>query len=315
MRIIVTGGAGFIGSHLCDLLIYSGHRVICLDNLLTASLANVRHLSGSGKFEFLDGDVADGLCIDGEVDYVLHLASPSSPVDFKTLSLQILRANALGTLNTLELALRKKAGFLLASTSEVYGDPLVNPQTEDYWGNVNPIGIRAVYDESKRFAEAATMSYHREKGLDTKIARIFNTYGPRMRKDDGRVVITFISQALTGQPLTIFGDGSQTRSFCYVSDLVEGIYRLMLSDVHVPVNLGNPDQITVHDLATRVLRIARSNSIVVNRPLPENDPRLRRPDISRAEQMLGWHSKVPLETGLQKTIDWFRRTEAVRQGG
>jgi len=304
MKVVVTGGAGFLGSHLCDLLISQGHSVICVDNLITGRTANIEHLLKNSKFEFREHDVTEPIRIDGRVDYVLHFASPASPVDFERLSLEILRVGSLGTLNLLELAINKKAKFLLASTSEVYGDATVNPQSESYWGNVNPIGIRSVYDEAKRFAEASTMAYHR-KGLDTRIARIFNTYGPRMRKDDGRVVSTFVVQALSNQPLTIFGDGSQTRSFCYVSDLVAGIYKLMLADIHEPVNLGNPEEMPILELARQVLKISRSKSQIVKRPLPENDPKLRRPDIGRAQKLLGWSPKVSLSEGLARTIDWF----------
>ena len=252
MRILITGGAGFLGSHLCDFLLSKGHRVICMDNLLTGNILNIKHLLNSENFEFMQHDVTEHAHIDGEVDYVLHFASPASPVDFERLALQILSVGAIGTLNLLELAAHKKAKFLLASSSEVYGDALVNPQREDYRGNVSTIGIRSVYDEAKRFAEASTMAYHRKEGLDTRIARIFNTYGPRMRKDDGRVVSTFIVQARSNQPLTVFGDGSQTRSFCYVSDLVEGICKLMLADVHDPINLGNPKEMSVLELARKL---------------------------------------------------------------
>ena len=306
MRIVLTGGAGFIGSHLCDSLISEGHQVVCMDNLVTGNRANIEHLLANRRLEFMERDITRRFRVDGEVDYVLHFASPASPVDFLRLSLEILRTGSIGTLNALEIAVRKKACFLLASTSEVYGDALVNPQREDYWGNVNPIGSRAVYDESKRFAEAATMAYRRKKGLDTRIARIFNTYGPRMREADGRVVITFVSQALRDQPLTVFGDGSQTRSYCYVSDLVAGIRSLMASDCHEPVNLGNPDERSVLELARVVLRITGSKSRIVKRPLPEDDPKLRRPDITRAQQLLGWNPRVGLEEGLMKTMDWLR---------
>jgi dTDP-glucose 4,6-dehydratase len=307
MKIIITGGAGFLGSHLCDFLISKGHQIICVDNLITGDIVNIKNLQDNSKFEFREHDVTEPIHIDGKVDYVLHFASPASPVDFERLSLQILRVGSVGTLNLLELAAHKKAKFLIASTSEVYGDALINPQSESYWGNVNPIGIRSVYDEAKRFAEASTMAYHRKQGLDSKIARIFNTYGPRMRKDDGRVVSTFISQAISNQALTVFGDGSQTRSFCYVSDLVEGIYKLMFSDVHDPINLGNPEEITVLELAKQILKITGSRSQIVKRPLPENDPKLRRPDIGRARQLLGWSPKISLDEGLNKTIDWFNK--------
>jgi len=307
MKILLTGGAGFLGSHLCDFLISEGHCVICIDNLITGSIANIRHLLNDSKFEFIEHDVTEPIRIDVKVDYVLHFASPASPVDFERLSLQILRVGSVGTTNLLELAASKKAKFLLASSSEVYGNAPVNPQKESYWGNVNPIGIRSVYDEAKRFAEASTMAYHRKQGLDTKIARIFNTYGPRMRRNDGRVVPTFISQALSNQPLTVFGDGSQTRSFCYVSDLVRGIHRLMLSDVHDPINLGNPEEMPVLELARRILKITGSTSQIVNRPLPENDPQLRRPDITRAQKLLGWSPRIDSDTGLNNTIAWFNK--------
>lgn len=305
MRIVLTGGAGFIGSHLCESLISDGHQVVCVDNLVTGNKANIEHLLTGGKLEYIERDIARSFRVDGEVDYVLHFASPASPVDFHRLSLEILRTGSVGTMNALEVAVRKKAKFLLASTSEVYGDALVNPQGEDYWGNVNPIGSRSVYDESKRFAEATTMAYRRKKGLDTRIARIFNTYGPRMREADGRVVITFVSQALRSKPLTVFGDGSQTRSYCYVSDLVAGIRGLMSSDFHDPVNLGNPDERSVLELARLVIRITNSKSRIVKRPLPENDPKVRRPDITRAGQLLGWSPRVPLEEGLVRMIDWL----------
>jgi len=307
MRIVITGGAGFLGSHLCDFLLSRAHRVVCVDNLITGDMANIRHLRDSRYFEFVKHDVTERGHIDEDVDYVLHFASPASPVDFSRLSLEILKAGALGTLNALELAAEKGAKFLLASSSEVYGDALVSPQSEDYWGNVNPIGPRGVYDEAKRFAEALTMAYHRKRGVDTKIARIFNTYGPRMRKGDGRVMVTFVAQALNNEPLTVFGDGSQTRSFCYVSDLVEGIYRLMLSDINDPVNLGNPEEVTILELARRILNITGSKSPIVHKPLPENDPKLRRPDIARAQQLLGWSPQVPLDEGLKRMVDWFKK--------
>lgn len=306
MRILITGGAGFLGSHLCDRLLSEGYRVVCVDNLITGNMANIKHLLNDSKFEFREHDAAEPIRIDGKVDYILHFASPASPVDFERLSLQILRVGSVGTFNLLELAAHKKAKFLLASTSEVYGDALVNPQSENYWGNVNPVGIRSVYDEAKRFAEASTMAYHRQRGLDIKIARIFNTYGPRMRNNDGRVVCNFIVQALNNEPLTVFGDGSQTRSLCYVSDLIEGIYRLMLSDTNDPVNLGSPEELTILHLARRILKITGSRSRIVNKPLPENDPKVRRPDITRAQQVLRWSPQIPLNVGLKKTIDWFQ---------
>jgi len=308
MKILITGGAGFLGSHLSDLLVSKGHKVLCVDNLSTGNIANIRHLLNSADFEYLQHDVTEHMHIEGKFHWVLHFASPASPVDFETRSLEILRAGAMGTLNCLELAAHRKAKFLLASSSEVYGDALVNPQVEDYWGNVNPIGIRAVYDESKRFAEASTMAYHRKERLDTRIARIFNTYGPRMRKNDGRVIITFISQALDNQPLTVFGDGCQTRSFCYISDLVGGIYSLMLSDVHEPINIGKPEELTILDIARKILEITESRSAIVYRSLPENDPRIRRPSIERAYKQLGWSPQVSLDEGLKRTVDWFRNT-------
>lgn len=307
MRILITGGAGFLGSHLCDRLISEGNKVVCVDNLVTGDISNIEHLQGNASFEFMKCDVTRQIRIDGAIDYVLHFASPASPADFKRLSLQILRVGSVGTINMLELAFQKKAKFIFASSSEVYGNALVNPQKEDYWGNVNPIGIRAVYDEGKRFSETATMSWRRKHGLDTRIARIFNTYGPRMRKDDGRVISTFIVQALSNQPITVFGDGSQTRSFCYVSDLVEGIYKLMLSDIHQPVNLGNPEELTICEVAGRILKITDSRSQICYRPLPQDDPKLRKPDIARAEQSLQWSPKTTLDVGLRHTIDWFKK--------
>lgn len=307
MKILISGGAGFVGSHLCDLLISEGHEIICVDNLITGNIINVKHLLGNDRFEFREYDVTEPMPIEGKLDYILHLASPASPIDFDRLSLEILRVGAVGTLNLLDLAVQKKAKFLLASTSEVYGDALVNPQTEEYWGNVNPIGPRSVYDEAKRFAEASTMAYHRKQGLNIRIARIFNTYGPRMRKDDGRVVSTFIIQALTNQPLTVFGDGSQTRSFCYVSDLIAGIYKLMLSDAYHPINLGNPEEISILELARRILKITGSKSEIVHKPRPQNDPRLRRPDIEKAHTQLGWSPKVSLNEGIARSIDWFSK--------
>jgi dTDP-glucose 4,6-dehydratase len=308
MRVVITGGAGFLGSHLCDLLLSEGHAVVCVDSFVTGDEANIKHLRDNRNFEFVEHDVTEPIHVDGEIDYVLHFASPASPIDFPRLSIEILKTGALGTLNALELASGKKAKFLFASSSEVYGDALVNPQREDYWGNVNPIGVRGAYDEAKRFAEATIMAYHRRKGLDTKIARIFNTYGPRMQKNDGRVVATFIIQALNNEPFTVFGDGSQTRSFCYVSDLVGGIYKLMLSDMNDPVNLGSPEELTILELARRILKITGSRSRIVNKPLPEDDPKVRRPDITRAQQLLGWSPQIPVNVGLKKTIDWFKNS-------
>ena len=306
MKALITGGVGFIGSHLCDFLLARGCRVICLDNLLTSQTGNIKHLMKNNDFQFVKHDITESLHLDADIDYVLHLASPASPLDFQRLPIEILRAGSLGTFNALEIAREKKARFLLTSTSEVYGDPLQNPQKEEYWGNVNPVGIRSVYDEAKRFAEALTMAYHRQFGIDIKIARIFNTYGSRMRKDDGRVVPTFIVQALQGKPLTLFGDGSQTRSFCYISDLLEGIWRLAQSDINSPVNLGNPVEITILQLAQKILQLTESKSRVVYGPLPEGEPKVRRPDISKAQNLLQWRPQIALEDGLQKTIDWFR---------
>ena len=303
------GGAGFLGSHLCDHLLSEGHRVVCMDNLITGDAKNISHLLDNRDFDFVKHDVTERMHIDGDIDYVLHFASPASPVDFSRLSLEILKAGALGTLNALELAAEKRAKFLLASSSEVYGDALISPQREDYWGNVNTIGPRGVYDEAKRFAEALTMAYHRQEGLDTKIARIFNTYGPRMRKNDGRVIVTLVTQVLNNELLTVFGDGSQTRSFCYVLDLIEGIHKLMLSDVNDPVNLGNPEELTILELARKILEITGTESEIVHKPLPENDPKVRKPDITRAQQLLGWSPQISLAEGLKKTVDWFRNLE------
>ncbi|MDZ7373780.1 MAG: SDR family oxidoreductase [candidate division KSB1 bacterium] len=305
-RTLVTGGAGFLGSHICEYLLRQGHEVICMDNLLTGRVANIEHLYGE-RFKFIKHDVTEYIFIAGPIDYVLHFASPASPADYLKWPIHTLKVGALGTHKALGLAKEKGATFLLASTSEVYGDPLVHPQKEDYWGHVNPIGPRGVYDEAKRFAEALTMAYHRAHGLDTKIVRIFNTYGPRMRKDDGRAIPTFIAQALRGEPITVYGEGTQTRSFCYVDDQIEGIYRLLISDYHLPVNIGNPEEMTVRELAELIIRLTGSRSPIVNHPLPEDDPRVRQPDITRARQVLGWEPKVDIETGLRRTIDWFRK--------
>jgi len=311
MRILVTGGAGFIGSHLCDRLLAEGHEVIAMDNLITGSVDNIAHLAGHRRFRFIFHDVTNYIYIDGPLDAILHLASLPSPVDYLEKPIQTLKVGALGTHKTLGLAVAKGARYLLASTSEVYGDPKVHPQPETYWGNVNPVGPRGVYDESKRFAEAMTMAYHRAHGLETRIARIFNTYGPRMRLDDGRVVPNFVKQALLGEPLTVYDDGSRTRSFCYISDMVEGLYRLLLSDEVYPVNLGNPQEMTILQLAHKVLEISGSSSeIVFVTPTDErtkDDPQTRRPDISKARRVLGWEPKVPLEEGLRLTIEWFRQ--------
>lgn len=303
---VVTGGAGFLGSHLVDYLLARGHKVIAIDNLVTGTVDNIAHLAGNANFRFIKQDVTEFLFLHEPVQYVWHFASPASPVDYLELPIQTLKVGSLGTHKALGLAKHKGARFLLASTSEIYGDPLVHPQTEDYWGNVNPIGLRGCYDESKRFAEAMTMAYHREHGVPTRIVRIFNTYGPRMRLHDGRVVPAFISQALKNQPITVFGQGNQTRSFCYYSDLIEGIYRLMLSDVETPVNIGNPQEITVLEFAREIIRATGSRSRIVHRPLPADDPRQRRPDITKARRKLGWAPQVPLREGLEKTIAFFR---------
>ncbi len=305
MRILVSGGAGFIGSHLCSRLIEDGHTVFALDNLLTGFLGNVTHLAGR-RFRLLHTDVCNRLSIRGAIDFILHLASPASPVDYLRFPIESLQVSSAGTKNLLDLALARGAGFLLASTSECYGDPLEHPQQETYWGHVNPIGPRSVYDEAKRFAEALTMAYRRQHSLQTRIARIFNTYGPRMKLDDGRVVPTFIHQALTGQPLTVYGDGTQTRSFCYVSDLVDGLCRLMQSDEALPVNLGNPEEITILEFAYRIQRLTGTSSPIEFRPLPEDDPKQRRPDITKARQLLGWEPTVGLEDGLRTTIRYFQ---------
>jgi dTDP-glucose 4,6-dehydratase len=307
MRVLVTGGAGFLGSHLCERLLALGHEVVAMDNLVTGNLRNVAHLSGDPKFLFARHDVTQFITLDGPLDGVLHFASPASPIDYLELPIQTLKVGSLGTHNALGLAMAKKARFLLASTSEVYGDPLVHPQPETYWGNVNPIGPRGVYDEAKRFAEAMTMAYRRAHGVDTRIVRIFNTYGERMRPRDGRVVPALIGQALAGEPMTVFGDGSQTRSFCYVSDLVEGILRLFLSGEADPVNIGNPSELTVLDFARTIQRLTGTRSQIVFKPLPVDDPRVRQPDISRARALLGWEPKVKLEEGLLRTIEYFRQ--------
>ena len=306
LRLIVSGAAGFIGSHLCDRLLEEGHTVMGLDNLLTGSLANLAHLEGNPHFRFVRHDVTQPFELDGRVDGVLHLASPASPKDYLRHPLETLEAGSTGTRRMLELTRQSKARFLLASTSECYGDPLVHPQPETYWGHVNPVGPRSCYDEAKRFAEALTMAYHGTHGLPVNIARIFNTYGPRMKLEDGRVVPAFLDQALRGEPLTVFGDGSQTRSFCYVSDMVEGLYRLLLSDERYPVNLGNPCEMTILEFAERIRRLTGTSSPIEFQPLPEDDPKQRRPDISKARRLLGWEPRVPLEDGLRLTIDYFR---------
>ncbi len=304
-RTLVTGGAGFLGSHICEYLLNKGHQVIAMDNLLTGNIANIEHLQGD-NFKFIKHDVTEYLYVAGEIDYVLHFASPASPLDYLQLPIQTLKVGALGTHKALGLALSKKAAFLLASTSEIYGDPLIHPQNEDYWGHVNPVGPRGVYDEAKRFGEALTMAYHRYHHVNTKIVRIFNTYGPRMRPKDGRAIPTFIPQALKGEPITIFGDGSQTRSFCYVSDLVEGLYRLLISDVNEPINIGNPSEMTIKQMAEAVIKVTGSRSKIIYKDLPVDDPKVRQPDISRAKKLLGWKPKVELEEGLKKTVAWFK---------
>jgi dTDP-glucose 4,6-dehydratase len=304
-RTLITGGAGFIGSHLCDYFLRLGHEVICMDNLLTGDVSNIAHIRNR-NFLFIKHDVTNYIYVEGKLDYLLHLASPASPIDYEKLPIQTLKVGSLGTHKALGLAKEKKATFLLASTSEVYGDPLVHPQSEEYWGNVNPIGPRGVYDEAKRFAEAMTMAYHRVHGVDTRIIRIFNTYGPRMRLEDGRAIPNFITQALRGEDISIFGDGSQTRSFCFIADLVDGIYRVLISGETRPVNLGNPQELTILELANEIVRLTASRSKIVYTPLPQDDPKRRQPDISRASQLCGWEPKVEFAAGLSETIAYFR---------
>ena len=310
MRIVITGGAGFLGSHLCDHLLKLGHEVICLDNLSTGSVGNIAHLLGNERFRFYKHDVTEYIYIGQQVDAVMHFASPASPRDYLEMPIQTLKVGALGTHKTIGLAKSREARFLMASTSETYGDPLVNPQPETYWGNVNPIGLRGVYDEAKRFAEALVMAYHRYHGVDTRIARIFNTYGPRMRPHDGRVVSNFIVQALKGEPLTVYGEGKQTRSFCYVEDEIDGLVRLLLApqseDIHQPVNIGNPHELTVIEIAEKIIRLSGSSSKITFELLPEDDPKVRRPDTTRATQLLGWSPKIQLEEGLGRTIEYFK---------
>lgn len=306
MKTLVTGGAGFLGSHLCDLLLSKGYEVICADNLITGNTKNISHIENE-KFRYIRHDVTKPLYLEEKIDFIFHLASPASPIDYMELPIQTLKVGALGTHNMLGLAKETGARFLLASTSEVYGDPLVNPQPEEYWGNVNPIGPRGVYDEAKRFAEAITMAYHRYHKVDTRIVRIFNTYGPRMRINDGRVVPNFIGQALRGEDITVYGDGSQTRSFCYVSDEVEGIYRLMMSDYALPVNIGNPEEHTILEFAKIILKMTGGGSKIVFKELPVDDPKQRRPDIGKARELLGWEPKVGLDKGLKDTIGYFRQ--------
>ena len=306
---VVTGGAGFLGSHLSDLLLARGHSVVAIDNLVTGSTDNIAHIAGNPDFKFIKQDVTEFLYLAGKVDYVWHFASPASPIDYLELPIQTLKVGSLGTHKALGLAKAKGARFLITSTSEIYGDPLIHPQPESYWGNVNTIGPRGCYDESKRFAEALVMAYHRQHGIPTRIVRIFNTYGPRMRLNDGRVVPAFISQALAGKPITLFGDGKQTRSFCYYSDLIEGIYRLMINDgpdAHLPTNIGNPHEMTMLEFAEEIIKATGSKSKIVHRPLPQDDPKQRRPDIARAKKLLKWEPQVPLAKGLESTIAYFR---------
>ena len=305
-RVLITGAAGFLGSHLCDRFIAEGMEVLGMDNLITGNMENLEHLMGNSKFTFYNNDVSNFVHVPGELDYILHFASPASPIDYLKIPIQTLKVSSLGTHNLLGLALNKNARILVASTSEVYGDPLVHPQTEEYWGNVNPVGPRGVYDEAKRFMEAMTMAYHTYHGLETRIVRIFNTYGPRMRLNDGRVLPAFIGQALRGEDLTIFGDGSQTRSFCYVDDLIEGIYRLLMSDHAEPVNIGNPHEITISEFAEEIIELTGTDQKVIYKPLPVNDPMQRKPDISKAQAILDWEPKVMRDEGLKRTYEWFQ---------
>jgi dTDP-glucose 4,6-dehydratase len=307
MRTLITGGAGFLGSHLCDRLLAEGHEVICVDNFITGRPANVQHLRANPKFSIIVHDASTPLYVDGLVDHVMHFASPASPVDYVKSSIQTLKIGSLGTWVALGIAKAHGARFLLASTSEVYGDPEVHPQTEDYWGHVNPVGERSMYDEAKRFGEAMTMAYHREHGVNTGIVRIFNTYGPRMRLDDGRVLPNFVGQALRGEPITVYGEGQQTRSFCYVSDLVDGIFKLLMSGHHTPVNIGNPAEITIRQFADEILRLTGSKSPIVFRPMPPDDPKQRKPDITLAKKLLGWEPKVDREEGLKRTLEYFKK--------
>lgn len=306
--VLITGGAGFIGSHLCDFLLGKGYRIICMDNLITGSRDNIKHLEKDNSFSFMNHDVSEHITISQPLDFVMHFASPASPVDYQKIPIQTLKAGSLGTHNTLGLALAKKAKYILASTSEVYGDPKVNPQPESYWGNVNPTGPRGCYDEAKRFAEALVMAYHNIHGLDTRIVRIFNTYGPRMRKDDGRVVPNFIGQALKNSPITVYGDGKHTRSFCYVSDLIDGVHKLMLSGIHEPINIGNPEEHTILEFAETIIRLSKSKSKIKFEKLPVDDPAVRCPDITKAKKLLKWEPKVSLEEGITKTVEWYRKS-------
>jgi len=306
-RVLITGGAGFLGSHLCDKFIKNGDEVICMDNFITGSPDNIAHLFGNKNFKLIEHDVTEYIYVDGPVDYILHFASPASPIDYLKLPIQTLKVGSLGTHKTLGLAKKKNARFLIASTSEVYGDPLIHPQPEEYWGNVNPVGFRGVYDEAKRFAEAMTMAYHRYHHVETRIVRIFNTYGPRMRIEDGRAIPNFINQALKNLPVTVYGSGNQTRSVCYVDDLVEGIFRLLLSDETMPVNIGNPDEITMFDLAKEVIELTNSKSEIIFEDLPSDDPKVRQPNIERAQQILKWNPTIDRKIGLEKTIKDFRK--------
>lgn len=307
---LVTGGAGFLGSHLCDKLLSEGFIVICMDNLITGSTKNISHLAGNDDFTFVKHDVTNYIFLPGKIDYIFHFASPASPIDYLKLPIQTLKVGSLGTHKVLGLAMEKKARFLLASTSEVYGDPTIHPQSEDYWGNVNPIGPRGVYDEAKRFAEAITMAYHRYHGVDTRIIRIFNTYGPRMRLDDGRALPAFIGQAFRNEDITVFGDGSQTRSFCYVSDLIDGIFRLMMSDEVYPVNIGNPDEISIKEFAEEVIKLTGTKSKIVYKELPIDDPKVRQPNIERAKKILGWEPMISRTEGLKITIEYFSKNSS-----
>ena len=304
-RTLIIGGAGFLGSHLCEYFLNKGHEVICMDNLITGSIDNISHIKNE-KFQFVKHNVSEFINLEGELDYIMHFASPASPIDYLELPIQTLKVGALGTHNALGLAKSKKATLLLASTSEVYGDPLIHPQPEEYWGNVNPIGPRGVYDEAKRFAEAITMAYHRTHGINTKIVRIFNTYGPRMRVNDGRAIPNFLKQALTGKDLTVYGDGFQTRSFCFVSDLVEGLYRLLMSEQNYPINIGNPNEMTIKEMADKIIQATNSKSKIVQVPLPEDDPKIRQPDITLARKYLNWKPVVTLDQGLQSTLEYFK---------
>ena len=310
-KVLITGSAGFLASHLCDRFLSEGFHVVGMDNLVTGTMQNMEHMMGHPKFDFYHYDVTKFVHVPGDLDYILHFASPASPIDYLKIPIQTLKVGSLGTHNLLGLALSKKARILIASTSEVYGDPLEHPQTEEYWGNVNPVGPRGVYDEAKRFQEAMTMAYHNYHGLETRIVRIFNTYGSRMRLQDGRALPTFFTQALRGKDISVFGDGSQTRSFCYVDDLVDGIYKLLMSDYHMPINLGNPDEISIKDFAQEIIDLCGSSSKLVFGDLPENDPLQRRPDISKAKEILGWEPKVDRAEGLRKTLDYFKNHQDI----